>query len=505
MNMRMKSTPVLLTFVLLALVAGTASAQRNLGGTELSAKRDAAMQALTTIDENLVSYFPRWKLCEPDIAVKLKHVFTINERRPANLNGEIRITAAPKSVDEMDKPYDILLIQWGSFHEGANADLAPGQAPDYVTLNAQDIRTRVPERLVNLISGQADAQGYDLDVPARSYCFYPIDPKEMPTQEEVNEMVNFFQPTTKTHAMSISAFEQALKLGQGPGQVWLLSELGTDMVGMPFWTSGEGRVSLRINPIGNKNPNNNRALPSILSLRLGMAYRITGGIEGDNQILDFIAPRLLDAGPGGKAVAGFDFNVPTMEEFGLSFHAELPLQGLGEGTEISNLETYVPYNTLVTDVPPTGRYADSTIYLLRGTGRVSLFYNWWPDRANPDNFFRIDLGMVYSEVQQTALWQRTPGVNTFSLISDARGIQLYHPTEALDWVYAKIEYFNQAGRPFGVSAQIANQILMGRVFVPIVGQWLYLEAKYATNLRTELRPFDFNSFFMISPVIRFSI
>ena len=113
--------------------------------------------------------------------------------------------------------------------------------------------------------------------------------------------------------------------------------------------------------------------------------------------------------------------------------------------------------------------------------------------------------MVYSEVQQTALWQRTPGVNTFSLISDARGIQLYHPTEALDWVYAKIEYFNQAGRPFGVSAQIANQILMGRVFVPIVGQWLYLEAKYATNLRTELRPFDFNSFFMISPVIRFSI
>lgn len=491
------------------LIAAPAMFAQGLGSTDIGTKRAEAVAALTTIDENLVGYFPRWKLCEPDVALKLKHVFAINERRPSDEKGEIRITAAPKPIDEPGNPYEILLIQWGRFGPDANKNLVPGQIPDYVTLNAQDIRTKVPELLVQILSGEADAQGYTLDEPRRSYCFFPLETKEEPTEEEVKEMVNFFQPTSRNHAMSISAFEQALKLGQGPGQVWLYGQLGTDAIGLPFWTSGEGRIVLRLIPIANENTRNNAAMPSLLALRLGMAYRIQAGVDGQNQLLDFVAPRKMDAGPGGKVVAGFDFNVPTMEEFGISFNAELPLKGLGINNTVSNLETYVPYETVIFDTPEVGEYADSTIYLNRASGQVALFYNWWPDRGDPSNFFRFDLGINYNEVQQAALLRLEPGVETYALVNDARGLELFHPTEALDWVYAKVEYFNQSGRPFGISAQFSNQYLMGRVFVPIIGSWLYLEAKYSTNMRSEeqinLRPFDFNSFFMISPVIRFRI
>ncbi len=500
----------LLSILLVLAIGSLHLAAQGLGSADMRTKRADAVEALTTIDENLVSYFPRWKLCEPDLTLKLKHIFKVNELRPSDEGGVIRITAAPKSIDEPDKEYDVLLIQWGSFHADANMNMAPGQMPDYVTLNAQDIRTKIPQRLADILSGRLDGQGYDHNKMVRSYCFHPLDTKQEPTQEEVREMVNFFQPTAHNHAMSISAFEQALKLGQGPSQVWLYAQLGTDAVGLPFWTSGEGRIVLRMIPIGNENYENNSALPSILALRLGFGYRIAAGLEGQNQLLDFIAPRKMDAGPGGKVVAGFDFNFPGMEEFGLTFNAELPLKGLGVNNEIGNLEDYVPYETIIFDTPDQGAYADSTVYLLRATGQVSLFYNWWPDKASVNHFFRFDLGMNYNEIQQTALLRKDPLTpNTYALVDDAKGLELYHPVEALDWIYAKIEYFNQSGRPFGISAQYSNQILTSRVFVPLIGSWLYLEAKYSKNLRSpeqlELRPFDFNSFFMISPVLRFSI
>ena len=81
------------------------------------------------------------------------------------------------------------------------------------------------------------------------------------------------------------------------------------------------------------------------------------------------------------------------------------------------------------------------------------------------------------------------------------GLMTWKPNEALDWIYAKVEYRSQASFPFGISLQYSNQMLLARAYVPILGDWLYLEGRYSTPLR-DARPFEIKNFFMFSPVLR---
>lgn len=498
-----------ITLAVVFVALTVSSLAQGLTESEIRQNRNAAISALTTIDENLVGYFPRWKLCEPDLSIKLKHVFKLYNMRPEDERGEIRITAAPKPLDDPAKPFDLLLIQWGRFSNSESAVSPTGSAPLYVTLNSQDIRSKLPPSLRDVLSGAKDMQGYEPEFPTRSYCYFALETRDEPTEEEIREMVNFFQPTSKNHAITISVFEQALKLGQGGSQTWVNLQLGTDQIGLPFWSSGEGRILVRQIPIPNRNPDNNAALPSILALKLGLGYRVTAGLPGDNAMLNFVASRHLDAGPGGKVVAGFELNMPGMEAFGVGVNAELPLRGLTDNTTFHNIESYFTHQN-----PFPGRlleadYMDSTAFLLRNTGQVTAFYNWWPSTSNHSNFFRFDAGINYTEVAEAAILRLDVVEEGLALTRSAKGLRFYKPAEVLDWIYLKAEYFNQSGRPFGMSAQFSNQMLLTRVFVPVVGNWLYLEAKYAQNMRSNkeiaARPFDIQSFFMFSPVIRLSL
>lgn len=473
---------------------------------DLNKKRSEALNALTTIDPNLVGYFPRWTVCESDLNVKLKHIFKLYGKKPTPIEGsQIRITAAPKPMGEEDKEFTLLLIQWGHFSKSAESE---SDASSYVTLSTQEITALVPEAIRNTVSGKWNQVGEELDFPSRTYCYIPIDPQEEPTDEEVREMVNYFQPTTKNHAISLSAYEQALKLGQEGRQIWISQSTGNDVIGMPFWSAGEGRVQLHQIAIRNDNSSMASAIPSILSLRLGFGYRISAGLPDSNGLLDFINSRRLDAGPGGKLSVGLDFNLPSHEQFGFTFNIEMPLRKLGLNNQIGNLYSYAVYANDESGRFDYEGYMDSSVYLLRTTGQAGFFYNYWPDANNASNFLRFDLGISYANIQESALYSDPLTGNT-ALVGDIEGLRNYEPKSASDWLFAKVEYLNQSGRPFGLSLQYSNRMLMSRVFVPVIGDWLYLEAKYAYNTRSAnemaKRPFDFESMFMLSPVLRFAL
>ena len=74
----------------------------------------------------------------------------------------------------------------------------------------------------------------------------------------------------------------------------------------------------------------------------------------------------------------------------------------------------------------------------------------------------------------------------------------------MDWLYAKVEYRNQAVFPFGMSVQYSNNIMLGKLYVPVI-KWLYVEAKVGINLRENNRYFEGQTFFMISPVVRITL
>jgi hypothetical protein len=308
------------------------------------------------------------------------------------------------------------------------------------------------------------------------------------------------EPTKVTHAFTLSAFEQALKIGKSG--FWLKASMGTDQVGYTYWSSGEARVQLQRPLYTNDDAATRRAIPYLINARLGFGYRLTGSLDGEDRLLDFIPGRKLNAGTGGKIVGGLDFHLPMHPQAGISLNMELPLKGINPTDDIDATTYYVfdIGNRRIT-APTYAEDPYGTAALLRSTGQVTLFYNWWFGSKGPENFFRADVGINYAETREVAVFKDTTTGREYLGYEGVTGLNLWKPNEALDWIYAKLEYRNQGSFPFGVSVQYSNQILVGRAYIPVLGDWLYVEGRYSTPLRDPY-PFEIENFFMVSPVFR---
>lgn len=462
----------ILALVTLAVVSPTAQAQTSL---------DSAVAALKTIDPEILQYFPRWRICEPDLQVQIRQTFALMGYDKAKLDQQnIMITCAPLRTDLAEPEYELILIECGQ-----------------------------EQMVASEIASYMKKLSYRIADPKRPYCYQDIPPSEPPTAPQAAQIIDYFRPTNVNHAFTLSAFEQTLKIGNTG--FWLNASIGTDQVGYHYWSSGEGRVTLQRPLYQNVDPESRGAIPYLINARFGFGYRLTGGLEGQNKLIDFIPNRLLNAGPGGKLVGGLDFHMPFHPAAGIGVNLELPLSGINIDTEIDRT-TYAQFSVDGRRPPVLAPTIEGDIVgvaaVLRATGQFTLFYNWWLDKKAPENFFRVDFGISYAEVREAAVVSVDPGtvpgqvINSSSLVvQGVTGIRTWRPTEIWDWMYAKIEYRNQNAFPFGASFQFSNQILLARAYLPVIGDWLYVEGRYSTPIRGA-RPFEVKNFFMISPVLR---
>ncbi len=447
--------------------------------------RQELLAALKTIDTNIIRYFPRWRICERDLQIQVYQTFLLFGYPRENLDmNAIVVTAAPKVEPGM--PYTLLLIECGK------EKMVASEIDAYM------------ERLAAIISGDVIYAGPYKGEPAdgkRTYCYEDIPPEIPPTRAQAEAIINFLEPTDVSHAFTLSVFEQGLKLGESG--FWLRAKLGTDEVGYHFWSAGEAKVLLKRPLILNPDMQTHKAIPFLLNAYLGGGYRLTSGLDPNNTLFAFVPPRRLNAGPGGKIVGGFEFFLPIHPAFGIRTNIEVPLQS-AEGVQV-NPSTYAKYqrSTVRFEELNVGQQIVGVAPLLRSTGQVAFFYHWWINPAAPENFFRLDLGISYAEVQELALVRDTSGVVRLQR-TGIEGLRTYHPDEFLDWLYARLEYRHQSSYPFGVSVQFSNQILLVHGYLPVIGRWLYLEAKYSTPLR-DAYLFETKNFFMLSPVLRVTL
>ncbi len=427
-----------------------------------------ALANLKSVDPGLLPYFPRWSVCEPNLQLQIFQVFKLDGRSAENLDmRSIQITSAPIK-DPKNPEFNILLVECGK--EKMTADQVESKLKSLVPL------------LIN---------------PKRPYCYQDVPVASAPSQAQIEAITNYLEmPTNTTHSYSLSAFEQTLKIGKEDGY-WIRSQIGTEGAGMPFVSSGEAKVMVQHPLYVNEDPATRKAIPNLLHFHIGMGYRLQ---DTSNGALSFVPQRRMNAGYGGKGIFGFDFHAPFEPNFGITFHVEVPLQGIDTLKTIERA-TYAAY---FRDNPLSPRDPLVVAPLLRITGNTGIFYNWWLDPENPENYVRFDLGVNYTEVREVAVNRLGGGSGPFTLNDKTEGLRFFHPTEFLDWLYAKVEYRNQSTFPFGLSAQFSNQIFLGRLYLPLLGQWLYLDARYSIPLRSESRPFD-QSVFMVSPVLRLNI
>ena len=455
------------------------------------------IDSLTTIDPEIIKYFPRWKVCEPDLQIQIYQTFLFMGYSKNQLSEQnIEVLAAPRE-DERD-PYELLMITCGT-----------------ASMNAVQIEYYMGDKLVRFLTGeyiyQGKDRGYPADVARRDYCYTDI-PIEYPLQASQAQVILDYikQPTNVKQAFTVSLFEQSLKVGATG--FWIRSIIGSDHIGYPFWSAGESKLILQRPLYVNNDYQTRQGIPFLINAYMGGGYRLTTGL-GKNDLFSWVHERTLNAANGGKLIAGFDFHMPFHPALGVSFTAELPLKELTTiGIDRTTYGVYIPkhfdqINFADGDPRPDIATITAVAPILRSTGYLTVFYNWWLNKANPENYLRFDLGMNYSEVREAALYEypnTTGGTNYEISVQNIVGLKTYKPKEFADWLFAKVEYRNQAIYPFGASLQYANQVLLGRVWLPLFNNWFYIEAKYATPLRSA-RPYEIKNFFMISPLLRITI
>ncbi len=525
------------SLVLSACVLVVASASSLWGQTppaspqpvDSSAAAGGVPKAFQLIDDRATPFLSRWTICEAQVQKIVQQFFKTNGKEPGLDLAKISIWGEPKKNGK----YEIYRIQCGSA-------IAVKKEIDELMLGG----------VKDLIAEPVGAEGEE------KYChdFVAVSNVGGKVTSDIEKKVgigenNFRMPTGGRQYYSLSAFDQMLRVGST--NWWIQNSLGNDILGYPFWYAGEARITAMRPLIDNYDNNTRRVIPNLLKLSGGIIYRINDDVANLNpRITDFLRRRNLNIGPDPKINVSFEGALPLGEDnktnvFGARINADIPIQRINEGNQLGEVNTFSqltfdPANNIgrserlqlngnhprtsenpqfVTRRDPISGVDVPTITpILRSVYQASLFYTWWLEVEGsenpPDNIFRVDVGVNYSEVVETAMIRsgdRQFGptyLATANSVSPAnrggRGLVTYTPQSVLDWLYVKFEYRNETSYPFGFSIQYSNQILMGTGYLPIFGNWLYLEAKYGRVLR-ELRSYETADYIMISPVFRILI
>ncbi|MDC1068225.1 hypothetical protein OAQ99_03585 [Candidatus Kapabacteria bacterium] len=474
------------------------------------------LDSLTDINGDLKKYFPRWKITEPDLQFQIYQSFLQLGYNKDSLDKQnIIILAAPKNPFD-GKEFDILLLSCGV--ESMNSQILDRELPTVANV----LSGKKAYREATFIAGSHQRGD-------RDYSYQDI-PVQVPVEEDQGViMVDYLnRPKGVNQAMVLSLYEQSLKIGNTG--FWLSSQIGNDRVGLPFWLAGESSIQMKYDLYLNNDPNTSVRNPELLKIALGGTYRLNTGINNSG-LLEIIPERQLNSHPSGKINFGLEYNFPFHPQAGISLNYSTPLQKIQTET-IDADDFYLHGGASASDdvangdLPGFDRFANDEregnlatnnqfriAPVLETTGQLTAFYNLWIDENKAENFFRLELGVSYSEIREylfyTQKFTNEEGEEIGAPLQqitqlNTSGVGLVHPDELADWIFAKIEYRNQAVYPFSVSAQYSNQILLTRAFVKLFGNWLFLEAKYAKPLRDPL-PYELDNFFMISPVLRITI
>lgn len=460
---------------------------------------DAVVDSLLTINEELRTKFPRWQVCEPDLQYQIYQAFKILKFPPSQLDlNDIEVLAAPRSKRDAMKPYEILLISCGS-----------------ASMNSHLIESQIPT-ISRILSGankvyDPPQRGDVIDDP-RAYCYTDIPKERPPKPSEAEVIVEWLRPNNQEQAITLSLFEQSLKVGKTG--FWLNSKVGNDQVGYPFWTAGENKIVMS-RPLYDQDPDGKRRFWELISYHIGAAYRIQSGTGNETDIFSWLPQRQLNSEPNGKIIGGMEVYMPFEQNLGVRLNLELPYQD-ANNTQIDDADFVIHPIGSSTFVDEQRQFFSGAgpilgvVPVLRHSGQLTAFYNLWLNEDEPENFFRFEAGLNFTEVQEyLAVNVAGEGEARDIRLLDAAtggvsGVRNYSHVNGADMIFLKATYRNQAENPFEFSAQLSNSILSIDGYLPLFGNWFLLQGKYATPVR-DARYYEFDNFFMISPVLRITL
>lgn len=481
-------------FALLALILiGFFAVESSLAQGPTTTELDKDIEDLIELDPDIAKYLPRWRILEADLKTKLT-LFFRGLGYPMRTEDTIIVTSG---FDQKTGQEDLLKIEVMSV-PGAEIN---GRA---------SIESRLGESVYNQIL-EKDRYAHDM-----------LEPETPLTDTEKKRVPSVLNPTNARQFVALSTMRQAVQLGTSGARLEHL--IGSDEIGYPFWSGGQGKALVEYPIIRQPSPAlRANGVPDILKLSLGVGYRLKFGGPGESALSDIFTPRRLNGAIGAKAIVRAEYRLPQVNDIGIGFYTELPFNKRVRSEAVTGNEEVVwGADTQFANNEFRQPTAVRSAYFLRTVAQGNIFWETWLDSYK--HYLRFGIGASYQEVlkgylkvgdeaylnpngteSMTAQGVRLGGPNPPGLSDNVEYHGLDHPNSVVDWIMFRVEYLNQSDFPFGFSAQLANRNLLVSGFVPVVPNWLFLQAQYSTPLLGDIQPWEQKNFIVVSPILRFML
>lgn len=383
--------------------------------------------------------------------------------------------------------------------QGENVEI-PGEIVPHGSQLVKDTRMRYMfnKMFTQFYSKQLiiDELRYKAGLPT-TWSIVELEPATAPTEDSIQTPIDPEQtqalPEDQIREAQAARYDRLIDLSinhlwvNASKNLSLEIETGNAEVGLPFWTSGEGRFWLNLkNMVGAQS-----------SVKLGLAFPLD---IGDSEFLVF-SPRKLSGSWGASFdayFAGIDFfsafNLPLAFKF--SF---MPTQS-SNGSIINNGQAITTPRLDGTDTilgPGKTFYRTSLIAQLYVPTIVQLDLN---------NFVQISVGVGIHNVQQSivpgvgpgSLTDNRPGRHPIALPEDGNKMldlkRVSNPVSP----HLGVEYVNQKNSKFGLSIMYDHLFSFG-AWIELLQDHLRLELGFTTPLIRDAKPWEPDNFFSITP------
>lgn len=335
-------------------------------------------------------------------------------------------------------------------------------------------------------------EAFDLAVdPNADSILSPIDPESTTAlpddQSSIKGLRADLRASRYEKLIDISITDLKVNVSKNLG---LELELGNKEVGLPFWSSGEGRFWLNLkNQIGSQS-----------SFKVGLAFPLN---LGRTDALLFKARKL--SGFFGGSVDAYFAGIDFFSGFNLPIAMKFSLMPAGQGSNASIISNGAPIDVVAIDgttvhVPAADGKNTKTFYR-----EALLFQLFIPTIVQLDlnNFIQVSVGFGIHNVYESMI----PGL---TYTDNKNGKHPLFSTDQADKVqdllklsntvspHFEVEYVNHQASKFGLNLAYDHLFTIGG-WIELIEDHFRIEMSYSAPIIRDPKPWEPASFFLITP------
>jgi hypothetical protein len=336
---------------------------------------------------------------------------------------------------------------------------------------------------------RADAFDVPAEVSAVDSVKSPIDPEETTAlpddQSTINRSKLDYYAAKSEKTVDISINDLRINLSKKLG---VELELGNREVGLPFWSSGEGRFWLNLkNQIGTES-----------NFKIGLVFPLD---LGNSDALTFKARGL--SGTFGGSVDAYFAGIDFFSGFNLPFAFKFSLMPSGQGSNSSLLSNGQATTATALDGTSVAVPAGKTFYR---EGLILQIFIPTIVQLDLNNFIQVSVGFGVDNVYQSMI----PGSGLGSFTDNRAGRHPLFTTDQASNIqdlarvsnavspHLEFDYVNQQSSKFGLSVAYDHLFTFGG-WIELVEDHFRIEMSYSAPIIRDPKPWEPASFFLITP------